>query len=493
MKNRKGVTLLELILALALISIIITIGTNIFIVGNKAQKAFISEADVQANTRLVSEQINNITRFATKVHTIPRSSFQYSNDGVRDPNTSYVGITKEGHLVLDEPGEPSQPRKVQYLAKKQDGIDYEIVFDKVLDADGNEMDTVLSFSIVGKRDGKIVSEIVSKVDILNSINIDYLGTPSDPAVAIAYSMVEPGSQEWIEMSPDAYITLVLDQSGSMAWDMDGKSTSINNNKRIEILKQKSLKMIDRLAALDFNIYVSIVPFSNNANNPNDFKNLQDADELNEVKAIINGISANGSTNTGDGIRRAYYQLRNKADSLISSGKIDDYSDITQHMMILVDGETNTETRKITARYKDYYFLWLWRWEVSAEHITYEDGNTNNDIVVGNRRTVSVSDNDNDYVNFIGNNLIKPYKYNDEGEQKQAINTFVIGFSNLTKDHNSLQDIGNAVTGKQFEHLDGTMKPYVLATNADELDFAFEQFEYEVENSLWVITRPQLLP
>ena len=38
-----------------------------------------------------------------------------------------------------------------------------------------------------------------------------------------------------------------------------------------------------------------------------------------------------------------------------------------------------------------------------------------------------------------------------------------------------------------------MKPYILATNADELDFAFEQFESEVENSLWVITRPQLWP
>ena len=57
--------------------------------------------------------------------------------------------------------------------------------------------------------------IVSKVDILNSVNIDHLGTPSDPAVALAYSMVDPGSQEWIEMSPDAYIALVLDKSGSM--------------------------------------------------------------------------------------------------------------------------------------------------------------------------------------------------------------------------------------------------------------------------------------
>jgi len=269
----------------------------------------------------------------------------------------------------------------------------------------------------------------------------------------------------------------------MAWDMDGKSNSINK-KRIEILKEKALKMIDRLAALDFNIYVSIVPFSNNANNPYDFKNLHVKNELDEVKDIINNLKADGSTNTGDGIRRAYYQLKNKASSLISSGQIDDYSDITQHMMILVDGESNTETRKITGTF------WFF---VTSEHITDENGNTNNSVVVGNKRTVDVGDNNNNYVNFIGNNLVKPYKYNHEGEQKQAINSFVIGFSNLSKDHNSLESIGNSVLGKQFEHSSGTMKPYILATNADELDFAFEQFESEVENSLWIITRPQLWP
>lgn len=488
MKNRKGVTLVELILALALISIIITIGTNIFLIGNKAQKASISEADVQANTRLVSEQINNITRFATKIHTIPRSSFQYSNNGVRDPITSYIGITKEGHVVIDEPGGPSQPRKIQYLAKKQEGIEYEIVFDKVLDADGNETDKLLSFSIVAKRDGKIVNEIVSKVDVLNSINIEHLGTPGDPAVAIAYSMVEPGSQEWIEMSPDAYITLVLDRSGSMDWDMDGISTSINNNKRIGILKEKALKMIDRLAALDFDIYVSVVPFSNNANDPYDYKNLQDATQLGQVKTIINNLNANGSTNTGDGIRRAYYQLKNKADSLISSGQIDDYSDITQHMMVLVDGATNLETKTVTSTIFGF---------ITGSQLTLSNGNVSgsNPLFgsVGSHYSFGVSTNNNTYITYFGNNRVKNYTFELEGVQKQAINTFVIGFSNDEDDHVSLVDIGNAINGKQFEHSDGTMKPYILATEADELDFAFEQFEAEVENSLWVITRPQLLP
>ena len=483
MKKRKGVTLLELILALALFSIVIAMGTNLFIFGNKVQKVSANEADMQAKTRLTAEHINNITRFATKTHTIPRSSFQNSENGVRDPNTSYIGITKEGHVVIDEPNPSLGTRKIQYLAKKQDGIEYEIIFNKVNDESGNLIDTALNFSIVGKKDGKIVNEIASQVEILNSFSVEYLGTQTDPAVALAFSLVEPGSQEWIEISPDAYITLVLDVSGSMEWDMDGKNTSINN-RRLTILKEKALKMIDRLAALDFNIYVSVVPFSNNANNPSDFKNLQVESERIDVINQITGLNANGATNTGDGIRRGYYRLKNKANSLISGGK--EYADFTQHMMILVDGETNTETRTILSR------SWLLGYYVTSEKQTEADGNTNNSVVVGNHRTVSVSDNNNNYINHLGTTLIKPYKFEFEGEQKQAINSFVIGFSNLTKDHNSLNAIGNAVNGKQFEH-SGGMKPYILAKDADELDFAFEQFEAEVENSLWVITRPQLWP
>ena len=72
MKNRKGVTLLELILALALISIIIIIGTNVFIIGNKAQRASVSEADVQANTRLDSYN----TSFQLSVLRSPRSGYK---------------------------------------------------------------------------------------------------------------------------------------------------------------------------------------------------------------------------------------------------------------------------------------------------------------------------------------------------------------------------------------------------------------------------------
>lgn len=489
MKKHRGITLIEVVLALAFVGIVISLGTSIFLFGNKVHNVSAEEADIQATTRLIAEQINNIVRMATKTHTIPRSSFQHSEDGVRDPNTSYIGITKEGNVVIDEPGGEGQPRNVRYLAEKKDGIDYEIVFNKA-------GDKIIEYNIVISKGGKVVNSITSKVEVLNSLNIDYLGTPSDPAVALAYSMVDPGSQEWIEMSPDAYITLVLDQSGSMAWDMDGKDNT-TNQKRIDILKDKATKMIDRLAALDFNIFVALVGFGTDANDPGTFRNLNVVSEKNLILADIAALRANlGNTNTGDGIRRGYYRLKNQANSLISSGK--QLTDFTQHMMILVDGGTNRETRTGT----------------SGTNLYMNDGNitnsgwikapqTSQQVFIGVERrcilgficwdeNVYETVYDNRYVTKIGNDLIKPYTYLFEGEQKQVINTFVIGFSNRGIDYSSLDDIGSAVNAKEFEHDDG-MKPYILAKDADELDFAFEQFETEVENNLWLITRPKLLP
>lgn len=227
MKNRKGITVLELILTLSLISIIIMIGFNFLYFGNKAQSMAIEETERQARTRLISEYFNNIARYSTKAHTIPKSSFQYSENGVRDPYTSYIGITKDGHVVIDEPGEnEGDPRRIQYLAKKQEGIDYEIRIEKVKGSDGKVLENVIRFSIYGIKNGKIVDEIVSNVEIMNSMQVEYLGTESDPAVALAFTKVDPENPQWIVVAPEAYVTLVLDKSGSMSSNLERGKTRL---------------------------------------------------------------------------------------------------------------------------------------------------------------------------------------------------------------------------------------------------------------------------
>lgn len=120
MKNRKGITLIELILTLALISLVLTLPVNIFTFSKKAETMAMTQVEIQSASRLITEYVNNITRFATKTHTIPKSSFQHSENGVRDPITSYIGITKDGHVVIDKPGPTTgDPRIIQYVAKNK--------------------------------------------------------------------------------------------------------------------------------------------------------------------------------------------------------------------------------------------------------------------------------------------------------------------------------------------------------------------------------------
>ena len=471
MKDRKGITVLELILTLSLISIIIMIGFNFLYFGNKAQSMAIEETERQARTRLISEYFNNIARYSTKAHTIPKSSFQYSENGVRDPYTSYIGITKDGHVVIDEPGEnEGDPRRIQYLAKKQEGIDYEIRIEKVKGSDGKVLENTIRFSIYGIKNGKIVDEIVSNVEIMNSMQVEHLGTESDPAVALAFTKVDPENPQWIVVAPEAYVTLVLDKSGSMSSKLERGKT------RLAVLKEKSITMINRLAALEFNIYVSVVPFSDDANNPTDFYNVNNPTEKQQLINIINGLRANGQTNTGDGIRRAFYKLKNKVEPIIQN---DPDKKISCHLMLLVDGETNRKTSQITRI-------------SNSGRIIEKTSAIDTDAPVTKNKVVKVWDlitekeNNNNYVRKLGDEVIKKFKF-DNGAQ--IIKPFVIGF--VTQGTSNLQTIGDAINA--VKHPQNSNKPYLLAKDADDLDFAFERFTEEISDNLWYLMRPKLWP
>jgi hypothetical protein len=168
-----------------------------------------------------------------------------------------------------------------------------------------------------------------------------------------------------------------------------------------------------------------------------------------------------------------------------------YQYFTQHMMVLVDGATNLETRQV--KWKRSWFGWS---EVSSsryfgdESVDWQQttGNTRNSI---EDRSVSTFYRDV-YIEEIGEDLITALDFtNKDGIDEQVIKSFVIGFSSNTDDHVSLEAIGNSTNAKEFEQADGSYKRYIIATNADELDFAFGSFTEEVSASLWSIYGPSL--
>lgn len=480
MKN-KGVTLLELLIVIALIAIIIPIMYSFGIFGIKTHKISMDEFDIQSSSRIFADNVNNITRFATSTHTVPKSSFQDSNH--RDPSWSYIGINSQGNVVLDEPGDSKDsPRKVTIIAEKKDGIEYSVKFLPVY-KDGNRHDTLMHFVIEGYKNNNKVINMVSEVEVMNSLQIEHNGSLSDPAVALSYTKIDRNSPEFINISPDAHIAMVIDNSGSMNLDMGGSHES--GDKRIDILKNKAKEMITKLSNMGFDIYVTVVPFSNNANEPSQIYNINKNNPNNNIASInafIDALDPDGATNTGDGLRRAYYQLQIMGNNFMAKPENDSldpakkYSYFTQHLMVLVDGETNRETRRLTSLFNSELY--------TGSDIVYWWGGIYVDGLGSSNR--------NRYVDEIGNKLIKNLKYiNKDGISEQVIKSFVIGFSADSDDHVSLDNIGAATNGQEFVQKDTTIKRFIIATDAEELDFAFGSFTEEVSASLWSIYGPTL--
>ncbi len=487
-KDQKGLTVIELLLVLAMLSIVIAGSLNLLLFGNRAHRLVESEAQIQSSARLISEHINQVTRFATAAHTVPRSSFQ--DFDYRDPDWSYIGINKDGDVVIDLPG---SPREVTIIAEKQDDISYEIEFLRVYDEGGSLTDKIAGFSIKGFRNGVLVNTIFSQTEVLNALQVEHKGSTGNPAIALAFSNIEPGSPEFVQVTPDAHIAMVIDISGSMARNMSGNNSG---KSRITILKETLLPMIDKLSNMGFDIYVSLVPFGTNANNPLPFKNVNKNNSVNagypdsgELKDLINIVNAltprtggGGWTNTGDGIRRAYWQLYNESQDYLSENPGSNHGDFTQHMMILVDGGTNTDSYYRCPVYYNSHGTWYYYFK----HRNVDEYCPDVGALV---RSYTNSTNPAEadlYVDKVGQDYVKQHTYDGE----QIIKCFVIGFSALSGDHVSLHRIGNATNAKEFDH-NGTMKRFIIATDASELDFVFGNFVEEVSTSLWSIYGPKL--
>ncbi len=163
MKNSRGFTLLELILAMSLTMIVLVAVGSVMVFGMNVHRNTMVELDVQANIRKVSAKINETTRYATSTHAVPMSSF---HAGVRDADWSYLGVTASGEVVLDVPGStPSSPRNVQVIAPAQDGVTYRIVFERVEESPGVESNSMVGIRIVGYRDGTEVVTIETGLEV----------------------------------------------------------------------------------------------------------------------------------------------------------------------------------------------------------------------------------------------------------------------------------------------------------------------------------------
>ncbi|MGI6571817.1 MAG: VWA domain-containing protein [Caldicoprobacterales bacterium] len=459
--NRKGITLIELILSMALVGLVIVGSTSVLIFSNKVHRKSVTEYDIQASARLITEHTNRIARFSTAVFTIPKSSFRPDN---LTKGWSYIGVLDDA-VVLYEYGEKDGVigHHLTELVPANPNITYSIQFHKSqTDVD----EKIIGYSIQGFVKGKSVEldengnpvghiNIFSQTESLNSLQVIHRGTALDPAVALAFRSDTRDAAEYEIIQPVAQVTMVLDVSGSMNYRMDGNTTNNNSLRRITYLKSAASELIEKFAASEYPVYMALVPFSTHADNPGEFQHVQT--KKNALLSEVNGLIADGGTNTGDGIRRAYYRILQGRENPDFSERV-----VSDYIIILVDGVTTFATRT--------------GWQSSSPYRT-SDGNIGSPY---NRYDYYYS-----HIHGLGNelcpqgtayvNLMGSYVVNDG-----KIKVFVIGFSSRSSDLASVDDIVEA-TGAE---------PKFLAGNLDELNLAFEQIQKEIISDLWYIDGPK---
>jgi prepilin-type N-terminal cleavage/methylation domain-containing protein len=460
MRSRKGFTLIELIISMALVLVIITSAFSIFSFGNTVQKMSVNEYDLQESIRSITEETNRIARFSTAVFTVPRSSFRENN---LTAGWSYVGILN-GAIVLYEYGlkDGVIGHHLTVLAPARSDITYKITFTKVAD---DFQEKIVGFNIQGFITGRPIEydldgnpiahiNILSQTEALNSMQVVQKGTALDPAVALAFRGDIRNDPEIQTILPVAQVVMVLDTSGSMNWKMSGSETHDDALRRISYLKTAAKQLIDNFSSSEYPVSISLVPFSTTANNPKPYRSAQT--QTAQIKSDIDSLNAIGGTNTGDAIRRAYFQILAGRSNPAYTDKV-----VSDYIIILVDGVTTFATRS-GYRSTDPY-------QIDNLNVVppYDDPDYYRTHIFGNGSTLDPQG--EAYVDLIGSMVI------NDGH----IKVFVIGFSSRSSDLESVDDIV-AATGAG---------PKYLAGDVDELSLAFGEIKKEILNDLWYIDGP----
>jgi hypothetical protein len=343
-----------------------------------------------------------------------------------------------------------------------------LVFNKLNPSD---TDNLLEYKIIASINEQS-REVKSEVEALNSLQIIDRGSIPNPSNTLAYR-TDPRPTELSDT--EAAVTMVLDKSGSMAWKMDGNEIGRRENpnlSRMNKLKVEALRLIDGLSS-NPNIYLSIIPFDSTANNPQAMLPVRVNDTANNVLIQkVNSLTANGGTNTGDGLRRGYFITKDFNDSATKTVK--------NFMIVLVDGVTTFySATQVQANSRDI-----------ITNVDYVLGNNNIDnskITQYNRYYpnggYSGEGNKLDewgtaYVDEIGS-MIRKYG-TGATSGKQPISVYVIGFSANRSDYGSLRDIAEATTGNT---------KYYEAGDSAALESIFASIQKDINDSLWHIGGP----
>lgn len=472
-QSNKGVTLVELVIVLALLTFGIGIAVNMILFSRNAQAKTLEEFDFQSEMRQSSQIVNDEIRNSTVVFAVPQNTFNN-----KKAMWNYIGLKDSKTLVQYTWNDSANNHDEKILYKSDKDISLNLMFKKK-NLDSKLIEFTLQGYIDGKSDPKMT--IKSELEAFNSLVVEDGGTPSYPATALAYRTDDtPGPTTKAGKKVVAAVTLVLDKSGSMDDDMNGDETTARwewelvwktrwewswsewkwveveyqdwewvwvegrpTEKRIYILKDKANKLVNQF---ENNVYVSIIPYSSNANGTHTFRNAKDG--ITNLQSDISSLQANGGTNIGDGMRRGFYALKkisqnpNQIDSSLPSN-----TEVIPYLIVLTDGEPT-----------------FYSWE-NKDYKT-SDGDITRVYGPGSGYTPETTG----YVKRIADDLIKGGGLN--------IRTYAIGFTAVPSEITQAKNIAIHTNGKYYE------------ANSDvQLEEIFDEIGGTILKEMWHIYGP----
>ena len=98
LRYNKGFTLVELILTIAITSIVIMISANLLILGTKSHKLTVKEYDLQSSIRRVTEETTKIVRYSKAVFAVPQTFISSTNS--MDPGWNYFMVSPDKRRIV---------------------------------------------------------------------------------------------------------------------------------------------------------------------------------------------------------------------------------------------------------------------------------------------------------------------------------------------------------------------------------------------------------
>lgn len=462
-RNKYGFTLIEMIIALSLISLVVGIAGGFIKFSTHTEDLVKSEYELQADMRQAADNLNNSLRDASVTFLMPGSI----SAGSLAADWSYIGLPADKSSIVQYTWDAtSHTHKPTIIVASRAGITYDLNF-------SNQTDTKLvGYKLtMNTTSGKDLS-VYSTLSAINSVAVDINSSEKNPATIIAYR-TDPRPKAGTNKTVTIAISLVIDDSGSMGWNMAGTNQNPSTAyQRKTIMKTKADALIESFPT---NVYTGVVGFSGEGSVKCALTKLVDATAKQKVKNAV-PVNASGGTNTGDGLRLAYYQLKNYTKSNASEV-------VLYYMIVLTDGDPTFFSHTADGKYNSHDF---WGYRLDTAVVPDADFQTDSETIDNQGGTGSDDPKGNclNYTKVVSDKLTV-------NDSTLGIKTFVIGFTGDKDDIKKAKSIAcycnglnpNTATADQLKSI------YFEATSGDSLGIAFNAIQESILTEYWHIYGP----